>query len=98
MGSTIVGADSKPFFAPANDPFVTASVLQSIVKDLEKHESLSNLYLCPVATKAQLIGFTLYYLKECQNLPVSIVFPFCESYAKETSTGLTRTWKYTIEL
>lgn len=54
--------------------------------------------LCPLATKAQLLGFALYYLTECRNMPVSVLFPFCASYDRETTKGLTRIWKYTVEL
>jgi hypothetical protein len=93
-----VGVDSKYYFAPANDPFVTANVLKEIIDDLKSRNSLTNLYLCPVATKPQLIGFTIYYLMECENIPSSILLPFSDSYSKETASGILRIWKYTIEL
>jgi len=86
------------FFAPANDPFVTASVLQQIVKDLHSRNSLGNLYLSPLATKAQVLGFALYYVTECRNTPTSIIFPFSPTYNQETSKGIARIWKYTVEL
>jgi hypothetical protein len=93
-----VGGETKNYFAPANDPFVTANVLKGIVDDLVSHDCLTNLYLCPVATKPQLLGFALYYLTECQEIPASIILPFSSSYSKDTSSGILRIWKYTIEI
>jgi hypothetical protein len=95
---TPIHHDSSSFFAPANDPFVTAAVLQEIVNGLRQRERITNLYLSPLATKAQLLGFSLYYLAECRNAAVSMLFPFCAAYARETTKGLTRIWKYTVEL
>lgn len=84
-------------FAPANDPFVTASVLKSIVDAENERKRLSNLYLCPLATKPQALGFALYYLTELQGTASSIVFPFAKGYSTETSKGVSRIWKYTVE-
>jgi hypothetical protein len=84
-------------FAPANDPFVTASVLQSIVAGENRIRPLTNLYLCPLATKPQTLGFALYYLMEQEDKAASILFPFAKGYASETSIGLSRIWKYTVE-
>jgi hypothetical protein len=95
---TPIHDESSNFFAPANDPFVTAAVLQEIVNGLRQRQRITNLYLSPLATKAQLLGFSLYYLTECRNAAVSVLFPFCAAYARETTKGLTRIWKYTIEL
>ncbi len=85
-------------FAPANDPFVTATVLSKFVSEEDKKEKITNIYLSPLATKPQALGFTLYYLRECINQPVSIIYPYCESHARETSIGLSRVWKYSVEL
>lgn len=84
-------------FAPANDPFVTASVLQSIVNSETARRPLTNLYLCPLATKPQALGFALYFITELQAKAASIVFPFARGYSSETSTGVSRIWKYTVE-
>lgn len=92
-----VGGDVSNYFAPSNDPFVTANVLQGIINEHIDRELLTNVYLCPVATKPQLLGFVLYYLTECINLPASIILPFSKSYSKESSIGILRIWKYTIE-
>ena len=86
------------FFTPANDPFVTASVLQKIVKRRNLKKRITNLYLCPLSTKAHVLGFTLFYLTECLNDATSIIFPFEEVYSQKTSRGLARIWKYTVEL
>ena len=92
------GDESNNFFAPANDPFVTASVLQEIVATLNNREPLTNLYLSPLATKPQVLGFALYYLTEQQNNAASIIFPFAGKYTRETSTGISKIWKYGVEL
>jgi hypothetical protein len=92
--------DPFNFFAPANDPFVTANVLKDIVKKIPENlrkSSLTNLYLCPVGTKPQVLGFGLYFLTEWQDKAASIIFPFCESYSKKTTKGISRIWKYQIE-
>jgi hypothetical protein len=86
--------DSNVFYAPASDPFVTAGTLVDIVKN----KPFTNLYLGPVSTKAQVLGFALFHLLYCQNLSASIIFPFCRRYEQETSEGVGKIWKYTIEI
>lgn len=90
--------ESSTFFAPANDPFITASKLREIVNRLNARKPITNLYLSPLSTKPQVLGFALYYLTECQNDATSLLFPFCESYHQETTRGVSRIWKYTVEL
>lgn len=84
-------------FAPANDPFMTAQTIQEFINKENKKKSITNIYLSPLSTKAQTLGFALYYVNECINKPVSIIFPFCTSYTRETSEGIDKIWKYTIE-
>ena len=91
MGGDIRG---NRYFAPAYDPFVTASTIARI-RDKFKP---TNLYLCPLATKPQALGFTIYYLWECRQDSVSMIYPFCESHAPETGKGIGRIWKYSVEL
>jgi len=90
--------ESSSYFAPANDPFVTASTLRDIVNRLHARKPITNLYLSPLATKPQVLGFALYYLTERRNTPTSLIFPFCEAYNQETTAGLSRILKYTVEL
>lgn len=90
--------ESSSFFAPANDPFVTAGTLREIVSRISARKPITNLYLSPLATKPQVLGFALYYLTERRNTATSLIFPFCEAYDQETSTGVSRIWKYTVEL
>ena len=66
---------AENYFAPANDPFVTAHVLSEIVSDARSRNQLTNLYLCPLATKPQTLGFALYYVNECLDGPCSMLFP-----------------------
>jgi hypothetical protein len=104
-----VSADSKKisnentFFSSVNDPFVNASVLSNIYKYLKKKQEKKkqkefNLYLCPLSTKPQALGFALFYMKELQNEAASIIFPFSSSYSKNTSIGIGRIWLYPIHL
>jgi hypothetical protein len=88
---------ANTFFSPANDPFVTASVLSKIAAEYEKRVPITNLYLSPLASKAQVLGFWLFYHFEGNERPTSILFPFKPEYSRETSKGIARIWKYTIE-
>jgi hypothetical protein len=84
-------------FAPANDPFSTATVLHEIVRLNSRREPITNLYLAPLASKPQVLGFCLYYLFERQNTATSVIFPFAPCYERETTVGISRIWKYTVE-
>lgn len=95
-GHALDGIDTH--FAPANDPFVTAESISCVVRKMRDRKAISNLYLSPLATKVQALGFGLYYLFECVGQPVSVVFPFCRRYSRETSKGISRVWRYRIEL
>jgi hypothetical protein len=92
------GDDLNSFFAPANDPFVTASILQEIVGTFSQKKPITNLYLSPLSAKPQVLGFVLFYLTEWQDRAASIIFPFCGNYTRETSKGISKIWKYTVEL
>jgi len=85
-------------FAPANDPFGTASVLGEVVEQrLARHHGTS-LILCPLGTKAQALGFALYHIFEGDPLGARIIFPFSEGYSPKTGTDLARAWLYRVEL
>jgi hypothetical protein len=90
--------ESSSYFAPANDPFVTASALREIVTQISSRKPITNLYLSPLATKPQVLGFAVYFLTERKNSATSLIFPFCQTYNQETSTGVSRIWRYTVEL
>lgn len=85
---------TQQYFAPANDPFVTANVLKSIV---DTRRTITNLYLAPLSTKAQALGFVLYYIAERRGTHSSMIYPFSERYDSRTTKGVTRTWKYVVE-
>lgn len=86
-------------FAPANDPFATAQVVSAVIQDIDRTNKGSNVYLSPLSTKAQALGFVLYWLREGKSRgAVSMLMPECLSYERETSTGLRRFWEYRIEL
>ncbi|HEV7503726.1 MAG TPA: hypothetical protein VGS07_02325 [Thermoanaerobaculia bacterium] len=85
-------------FAPANDPFATAQELHYRLEEERVRRRFGNLYLSPLATKAQALGFALYYLCECAGEAASVIFPYAEYYSRETSVGLSRVWLYELEL
>lgn len=90
-------AEQNRAFAPANDPFGTASALSELVANRRRQKRISNLYLSPLGTKPQVIGFGLYHMFECALGGASIIFPFSKGYAAETGTGVSKIWMYTIE-
>jgi hypothetical protein len=90
--------ENSILYAPANDPFATAQVLHDYITKREAIKEFTNFYFSPIATKPQVIGFTLFFLKEMRNRPASMLFPFSTRYSEKTSTGISRIWKYHIEL
>lgn len=84
--------------APANDPFITAQAISEYLKKENSIKEITNIYLSPLSTKAQTLGFSLYYLYEGIGKPTSIIFPYCQKYSRETSVGFERAWIYTVEL
>lgn len=91
------GAMKEKHFAPASDPLATAAVLSEIVRREKNSGSIGHLYLSPLATKAQAVGFAFFFLTECRDTSTSIIFPFCQKYDKSTSIGLSRVWLHTLE-
>lgn len=79
--------------APANDPFITAQLLS----DYLNNKKYTNIYLCPLSTKAQALGMALFYVYECLNTPSSIIFPFSKGYSRDTTNGISRIWVYIVE-
>ena len=97
MGGKETG-EAKSYFAPANDPFITANVLADVVREQERRRPISNLYLSPLSTHAHVLGFALYFLTEKLGSSCSLIFPFEEKYHYTTSVGISRIWKYVVEL
>jgi hypothetical protein len=78
------GATGEPdlsYFAAANDPFSTANALSDVRDQIAKSGPITNLYLCPLSTKVQTLGFGIFYLYELAGQAASIIFPFCRGYA-----------------
>lgn len=84
-------------FAPANDPFGTASVLREIVERRLTSAPDTSVILCPLGTKAQALGFALYYMFDCGPIGARVLFPFSKGYSAKTGTGLARAWLYRVE-
>jgi len=87
----------ETIFAPANDPFITADVLKEAVLRSHSLKPITNLYLCPLATKAQVLGFGLFHLGTLAGGPSSVIYPFSEKYHRETTKGIARVWKFTVD-
>lgn len=90
-------SNTNMLFAPANNPFMTAQVLSDYIRS-ERASGLANLYLCPLGTKPQVLGFALFYTYELVDAAASMIFPYAPRYARETSHGLARTSIYSVEL
>ena len=99
LGSS-VAARQDHLFAPANDPFVTAEVVSRAVRRAVESDGAKNIYLSPLGTKVQVFGFALYFAVECldKNRPISILLPFADGYEQKTSEGVSRTWRYIVDL
>ena len=93
-----VSSDRDWLFAPANDPFATASVVQRAVRAEAGDPGVKNLYLSPLGTKPQVLGFGLFYLWECFGAAASAILPFSAGYTQESSIGLARVWEYRFDL
>jgi hypothetical protein len=86
-----------PLFAPASDPFEMALVIKNYIEKNDCLQKYEHIYLCPLSTKPQVLGIGLVFLNEFENTNVSVMYPFTESYSKETSIGVSKIWKYTFE-
>ena len=93
-----LGEGAKELFAPAADPFATATVLSQLVAKERTANGIDNLYLSPLSTKPSALGFALFYIRECQQTPTSIIYPFSAEYAADASEGIGRIWRYEFEL
>ena len=82
---------------PAHDPFTTAETIREVVQRAHRQKPITNLYLCPLSTKASTVGFGLYYLQEWDGKHASLIFLYCRTYARETSVGTSRVWLYRLE-
>ena len=87
----------SPLFTPASDPFEVASEISNYIRKNNCLDNFEHIYLCPLSTKPQVLGIGLVYLNEFEKTNVSILYPFTERYSKETSKGISKIWKYTIE-
>lgn len=87
-------------FAPANDPFVTASVVSEIVREHREEHGSANVYLAPLSTKAQALGVGLYFLTECvrEGVATSVIYPSYRRHERETSDGVSGLWRFSVEL
>lgn len=86
-------------FAPANDPFSTAQILSDVVQEIDRKGEPANVYLSPLSTKAQALGFAIYWQLEGRFRDATILLmPECLTYSRETSIGMKRLWTYTVEL
>ncbi|MBN8891039.1 MAG: hypothetical protein J0H91_12195 [Rhodospirillales bacterium] len=85
-------------YSSANDPFVVAAALASALRVAATRRRVTNIYLSPLATKPQAVGFGLHYLRRMRGTATSIIYPLHLSYDKETSTGVGRSWIYPVYL
>ncbi len=91
-----LGEGTSEIFAPASDPFSTATILSEIVDKARHEKGVDNLYMSPLATKPSALGFGLFYIRECRGHAASIIFPYSKRYSADSSEGIGRLWKYEI--
>lgn len=84
-------------FAPANDPFGTASVLREIVERRLSGAPDTSVMLCPLGTKAQALGFAIFHMFDCDPIGARVLFPFSKGYSAKTGADLARAWLYRLE-
>jgi hypothetical protein len=91
---------SNRLFAPANDPFSTAKKISEYVRDMTQRNPVPNIYLSTLSTKAQAVGFAYYWWLEGrhQENVISIVAPECIAYNSDTTIGLSKVWRFTLEM
>ena len=100
-----INKNEKLLYAPANHPFTTAQVVSEYVEAYIKKNDLDGIkriYLSPLATKAQTIGMTLFYIFEKEkykekNISIHIRYPFTNEYSSSSSQGVFRINKYIID-
>jgi hypothetical protein len=87
-------------YAPASDPFVVAQTIKRYIDKEQRNNLFSNIYLAPVSTKPHALGMALYCLWENskEDKPISIIYPICDKYFGDTAIGISKIWKYRIEL
>ena len=87
-------------YAPAHDPFVAAQTIQDYINKEQRISNFSNIYLAPVSSKPHALGMALYYIWENVrgDKPISLLYPNCEKYFGNTSVGISKIWKYVIQL
>jgi hypothetical protein len=95
LGTVAPGAT---LFAPAGDPFATAAVLAKSLLISDGVARYENIYLSPLGSKAQVLGFGIFYLNHLSIAPASVILPFADRQARETSLGMSRIWRYEVEL
>ena len=100
-----INENEELLYASANHPFITAQVVSEYVEAyIETYglDEIKNIYLSPLATKAQTIGMTLFYIFEKEkyqkkDISIHIRYPFTNKYSSSSSEGVFRINKYTIE-
>lgn len=101
LGSACFENIDSNLFAPAYDPFVTAQTIKDYVEREEKrmNKSFTHIYLAPLSSKPHALAMGLYFLGEFGwQKYMSIIYPFCNTYYPDNSVGISRIWRYTMEL
>jgi hypothetical protein len=84
-------------FATACDPFAMATELSEIIARHKSRDSNTRFYIAALATKIQTLGAALFYLTECEDSAVSLIYPFASAHLPGPSVGISRVWVYRID-
>ncbi len=88
------GAHEHLFFAPANNPFETRNLIDSIINEISETKN-KNIIIAPLGSKMQAFGVLLFALN-FKN--ISVVYPFPSSYKTDRSDGADKTWIFRTSL
>lgn len=85
--------------APASDPFETATIISEYISRIRDQKGHVNVYLSPLGTKPQVLGFALYFAMECldAHTATSMLLPISTHYERITGDRVSRTWRYQVE-
>jgi hypothetical protein len=84
-------------FAAAWDPFAMAGELSAIIAQHKRRDANTRFYIAALATKVQTLGAAIFYLTECEDSAVSLLYPFASAHFPGPSVGISRAWVFQID-
>lgn len=101
LGAACFANIDSNIFAPAYDPFVAAETIKEYIEKEENKvgKPFTHIYLAPLSSKPHAIAMGLYFLCELGwTKPMSVIYPFCNTYFPDNSDGISKIWRYMVEV